>query len=82
MTTTYIYDEYVSDIRAQAAELNGEEVAVNLVGGQTLTGTLTFAARPLAYPSGSTEWPKALTVTVDTKAHTVRLDHVSSIGQG
>ncbi|MFJ8808503.1 hypothetical protein [Streptomyces sp. NPDC102490] len=83
MTTTYIYDEYVSDIRARAAELNGQAVTVNLVGGATLTGTLDFEQRPApGWPSGSTEWPKALTVTVDTKAHTVRLDHVSSIGQG
>lgn len=82
MINTFTSDEYVSDIRAQAQELNGEAVTVNLVGGQTLTGTLTFVARPLAHPSGSFEWPKALTITVETKAHIVRLDHVSSIGQG
>ncbi|MFD5285044.1 hypothetical protein [Streptomyces rubrogriseus] len=82
MIDTFTSDEYVSDIRAQARELNGEAVSVNLVGGQTLTGTLTYEARPMPYPTGSTEWPKALTITVETKAHFVRVDHVSSIGQG
>jgi hypothetical protein len=82
MLTTHAYGEFLAEIRAQAELLNGETVTVHLVGGQTLTGTLSFVERPLAHPSGSFEWPKALTVTVETKAHTVRLDHVSSIGQG
>ncbi|WP_217164250.1 hypothetical protein [Streptomyces sp. AC512_CC834] len=82
MISTHAFGEFLAEIRAQAQELNGEEVTVNLVGGQTLTGTLTFVSRPLVNPPGSYEWPKALTVTVETKDHFVRLDHVSSIGQG
>ncbi|MET8818233.1 hypothetical protein EF913_23115 [Streptomyces sp. WAC04189] len=82
MITTHAYGEYLAEIRAQAEELNGETVTVHLVGGQTLTGTLTFVPRPLTFPADATEWPKALTVNVETKTHTVRLDHVSSIGQG
>jgi hypothetical protein len=82
MTTTFLFDEYASAIRDQAASLNGQTVAVNLVGGQSLTGTLTYVTQATAYPTGGTEWPKVLTVTVSTKVHKVRLDHVSSIGQG
>jgi hypothetical protein len=82
MPLTRDFDEFVTDIRDRAAALNGQSVTVNLVGGATLTGTLAFAPRSAGWPDGSQEWPKSMTVTVSTKAHTVRLDHVSSIGQG
>ncbi|MFI7017897.1 hypothetical protein [Streptomyces sp. NPDC050164] len=82
MPLTRVFDEFVSDIRDRAAALNGQAVTVNLVGGASLTGTLAYASRSAGWPTGSTEWPKSLTVTVSTKVHTVRLDHVSSIGQG
>ncbi|MCT9140349.1 hypothetical protein [Streptomyces violarus] len=81
-TRTGLFDEYVAEIRDRAAAMNGQTVAVSLVGGQTLTGTLAYASVAAVYPVGMTDWPTVLTVTVSTKAHTVRLDHVSSIGQG
>ncbi|MFI9175733.1 hypothetical protein [Streptomyces lincolnensis] len=81
MPLTRDFDEYVSDVRDRAAVLNGQSVIVNLVGGSTLTGTLAYVPRPAGWPAGSQEWPKSLTVTVSTKVHTVRLDHVSSLGQ-
>ncbi|MEV8393861.1 MULTISPECIES: hypothetical protein [unclassified Streptomyces] len=84
MTTTFLFDEYASAIRDHAATLNGQAVSVSLSGGQTLAGTLTYAAvaDTTSYPSGMTVWPKTLTVTVASKVHKVRLDHVSAIGQG
>ena len=78
--TTAFFDEYASAIRDSAAALDGMAVVVNLVGGQTLSGTLSYAPTPTGY-LGSPVYPPVLTVTVSTKAHTVRLDHVSSIGQ-
>ncbi|WP_329177128.1 hypothetical protein OG754_26755 [Streptomyces decoyicus] len=72
--------DYVDAIKTHAVALNGQVVAVNLIGGQALTGTLTYATNTGLW--GGTEFPDVLTVTVSTKAHTVRLDHVSSIGQG
>ncbi|MFJ8146196.1 hypothetical protein ACIQ6R_14115 [Streptomyces sp. NPDC096048] len=71
--------DYVQGIKTQAVAMNGQNVTVNLVGGQTLTGTLAYATTEAAY---SVRYPEVLTVTVATKAHTVRVDHVSSIGQG
>ncbi|MET8960957.1 hypothetical protein ABZX69_15955 [Streptomyces sp. NPDC004074] len=68
------------EIKNRAVALNGQTAAVNLVGGQTLTGTLAYATVTASW--GGIEYPEILTVTVSTKAHTVRLDHVSSIGQG
>ncbi|CCK32617.1 hypothetical protein BN159_8239 [Streptomyces davaonensis JCM 4913] len=82
MSRTILFDEYTSVIRDRAAAANGQTVAVNLVGGQTLTGTHAYASAAATYPAGGIDWPTVLTVTVSTKAHTVRLDHVSSIGQG
>ncbi|MDX2994106.1 hypothetical protein PV382_15400 [Streptomyces scabiei] len=82
MTTTFLFDEYASSIRDHAMTLTGQTVSVNLVGGQTLTGTLTYTSTPAAYPVGGIAWPTVLTVTVATKVHKVRIDHVSSLGQG
>lgn len=82
MSVTQIFDEFVSDIRDRAAALNGQTVTVNLVGGATLTGTLAYAPRDAGWPEGSQEWPKSLAITDSTTTHTIRLDHVSSLGQG
>ncbi|MFY0513516.1 hypothetical protein ACOMD4_24475 [Streptomyces anulatus] len=73
---------YVAEgmIKNAALALNGQSASVNLIGGQTLTGTITYATTAEAY--GAVAYPDAMTVTVSTKVHTVRLDHVSSIGQG
>lgn len=71
--------DYTQAIKTQAVAMNGQTVVVNLIGGQSLTGTLAYTTTPRYY---STDFPDVLTVTVSTKAHTVRLDHVSSIGQG
>ncbi|MGW3691097.1 hypothetical protein [Streptomyces sp. NPDC005125] len=66
-------------IKNAAAALNGQTASVNLVGGQTLTGTLAYATVTSTW---GTTFLDALTVTVSTKVHTVRIDHVSSVGQG
>ncbi|MGW0419472.1 hypothetical protein [Streptomyces sp. NPDC003015] len=71
--------DFTQAIKTQAAAMSGQTVVLNLIGGQTLTGTLTYVTTPRYY---STDFPDVLTVTVSTKAHTVRVDHVSSIGQG
>ncbi|WP_328336566.1 hypothetical protein [Streptomyces violaceus] len=71
--------DYTQAIKNQAVAMSGQNVVVNLVGGQSLTGTLSYATTEAHY---SVNYPDVLTVTVSTKAHTVRLDHVSSIGQG
>lgn len=67
-------------IKNRAIELHGTAVVVNLVGGQSLTGTLAYAVD--THGGRYTTFPDVLTVTVSAKAHTVRLDHVSAIGQG
>ncbi|MEU5765040.1 hypothetical protein ABZ782_03840 [Streptomyces asoensis] len=88
MTATYApvtaaFSEYLSTIRDQAIALNGTTVSVNLIGGQTLSGTLAYVTESVAgWPAGGSQWPNALTLTVSTKVHKIRLDHVSSIGQG
>ncbi|MFL4902765.1 hypothetical protein ACJ6WF_06175 [Streptomyces sp. MMS24-I2-30] len=82
MTTTFLFDEFASEIRERATAMNGQNVTVNLVGGQVLAGTLTYVLGAIDYPPGATRYPAALTVTVAGKVHTARLDHVSSIGQG
>ncbi|MFF1764793.1 hypothetical protein [Streptomyces sp. NPDC058249] len=88
MTATYepvttAFNEYLSTIRDQAIALNGMTVSVNLVGGQTLSGTLAYVTESITgWPAGGNRWPNALTLTVSTKVHKVRLDHVSSLGQG
>ncbi|MFJ4787179.1 hypothetical protein [Streptomyces sp. NPDC088794] len=88
MTATYhsvtsAFDEYLSTIRDQAIALNGTTVSVGLIGGQTLAGTLTYITETLTgWPAGGSQWPNALTLTVSTKVHKIRLDHVSSLGQG
>ncbi|MFF0837479.1 hypothetical protein ACFYWF_31590 [Streptomyces sp. NPDC003344] len=71
--------DYTQAIKDRALALNGTAVVVNLVGGQSLSGTLAYATAQAYY---STTYPDVLTVTVTGKAHTVRLDHVSAIGQG
>ncbi|MGW3989083.1 hypothetical protein [Streptomyces sp. NPDC004830] len=81
MTTMHTFDEYTDAIRARARELAGQAVTVNLVGGQTLSGTLTYESAPGGYPVVE-QWPDALTITAEAVTHTVRLDHVSSVGQG
>lgn len=68
-------------IKTRAIALNGTTVSVNLLGGQTLTGTLAYATTTTdGWPAGMTSFPDVLTVNVSTKLHTVRVDHVSSIG--
>ncbi|KAF0651732.1 MULTISPECIES: hypothetical protein [Streptomyces] len=71
--------DYVQGIKSQALSMDGENVALNLVGGQSLTGTLAYETVARLY---SVEYPDVLTITVAGKAHVVRLDHVSSIGAG
>ncbi|MFF5537875.1 hypothetical protein ACFY71_36355 [Streptomyces cinerochromogenes] len=71
--------DYTQAIKNQAVAMNGQTVVVNLSGGQSLTGTLAYTTTPRYY---STDFPDVLTVTVASKAHTVRVDHISSIGQG
>ncbi|MFD8028973.1 hypothetical protein ACFV3F_09450 [Streptomyces sp. NPDC059717] len=69
-------------IRSHAVALNGQTAAINLIGGTTLTGTLAYATTSSSWPAGGIVYPDFLQITVSTKVHTVRLDHVSSIGQG
>ncbi|MGW5367826.1 hypothetical protein ACWER6_20760 [Streptomyces sp. NPDC004009] len=71
--------DYTQAIKDRALALNGTAVVVNLVGGQSLSGTLAYATAQSYF---GTTYPDVATVTVTGKAHTVRLDHVSSIGQG
>ncbi|MFB7258841.1 hypothetical protein [Streptomyces nojiriensis] len=70
----------VQAIKTRAIELHGTTVVVNLIGGQSLTGTLAYALD--THGGRYTEYPDVLSVTISTKVHTVRLDHVSAIGQG
>jgi hypothetical protein len=82
-TSTTSFDEYLSTIRDQAIALNGQAVSVNLIGGQTIAGALAYVLEAVTgWPTGMNQWPNALTVTVSTKVHKIRLDHVSSLGQG
>ncbi|MEU3986247.1 hypothetical protein AB0F77_40375 [Streptomyces sp. NPDC026672] len=69
-------------IRSHAVALNGQTAVVNLIGGQTLTGTLAYTTATPTFPPGGIVYPDFLQITVSTKVHTVRLDHVSAIGQG
>ncbi|MFD6027403.1 hypothetical protein [Streptomyces griseoluteus] len=71
--------DYTQAIKTQAVAMNGTACVVNLIGGQSLTGTLTYATATAYY---STTYPDVLTVTVAGKAHTVRVDHISALGQG
>ncbi|WP_394435758.1 hypothetical protein [Streptomyces sp. SGAir0957] len=72
--------DYTQAMKTRALALNGQSAVVNLVGGQSLTGTLAYATTTGLW--GVTEYPDVLTVTVASKVHTVRVDHVSSVGQG
>lgn len=72
--------EFVQSIKNSALPLHGSVVVVNLVGGQSLTGTLAYALD--THGGRYTTFPDVLTVTVSAKVHTVRLDHISAIGQG
>ncbi|MFI2029121.1 hypothetical protein [Streptomyces buecherae] len=58
-------------IKGRAVELHGSTATVQLSGGQTLTGTVDYTANR-----------DHLSITTEGKAHTVRVDHVSAIGQG
>ncbi|MEU2093639.1 hypothetical protein ABZ741_39250 [Streptomyces globisporus] len=80
MTTTMMFDEYTQAIKNRAVELNGTAVVVELTSGKALTGTLSYALAD--GPQSSKYYPNVLTVTVSTKAYTVRLDAVAAIGQG
>ncbi|MFJ2737313.1 hypothetical protein [Streptomyces sp. NPDC087317] len=71
-------NDYVQAIKAAAVAMNGQSVVLNLVGGQSLAGTLAYASSAGHY---AVNYPDVLTVTVSGKAHTVRLDHVTAIGQ-
>ncbi|MFJ6466845.1 hypothetical protein ACIQM0_38560 [Streptomyces sp. NPDC091387] len=78
--TTLLFDEYTQALKNRCIELNGTAVVVELTGGQTLTGTLAYALAD--GPQFTKYYPNALTVTVSTKAYTVRLDAIAAIGQG
>ncbi|WP_435238581.1 hypothetical protein [Streptomyces sp. YPW6] len=80
MTTTMLFDEYTQAIMSRALELDGTAVVVELTSGKTLTGTLSYALAD--GPQNSKYRPNVLTVTVSTKAYTVRLDAIAAIGQG
>ncbi|MFE7501523.1 hypothetical protein ACFU6O_20710 [Streptomyces albidoflavus] len=67
-------------VKSRAVELNGQSVTLALVGGQTLTGTLAYVGEAGAYDL--VNYPHVLTLTTSGKATTVRVDHVSAIGQG
>ncbi|MEU0159870.1 hypothetical protein ABZ154_13745 [Streptomyces sp. NPDC006261] len=73
-------DRYAQPIKDRAIELNGTAVVVELTSGKALTGTLSYVMA--AGPQGMQYHPNVLTVTVATKAYTVRLDAVAAIGQG
>ncbi|AVH95865.1 hypothetical protein C5L38_12915 [Streptomyces sp. WAC00288] len=72
--------DYVSAIKRRAIELNGTTVSVELSGGKTLVGTLAYVVATDA--GGYQMYPDVCTVTVSSKAQTVRLDRVDAIGQG
>ncbi|MFC7966861.1 hypothetical protein [Streptomyces cinereoruber] len=72
--------DYVLAIKRRAVELHGTTVSVELSGGKTLVGTLAYAVTTDA--GGYQKYPDVCTVTVSTKAQTVRLDRVAAIGQG
>ncbi|MEV6537126.1 hypothetical protein AB0M86_47605 [Streptomyces sp. NPDC051639] len=77
--SSYDDTQHEQEIKDRALALNGTAVVVSLVGGQTVTGTLTYAT---VVKNGGTVYPNVLTVTATSKATTVRTDHVSAIGQG
>ncbi|MEF9881574.1 hypothetical protein [Streptomyces sp. P9-A4] len=72
--------DYVQAIKARAVALHGTTVSVELSGGKTLVGTLAYAVTSDA--AGYEKYPDVLTVTVSTKAQTVRVDRIDAIGQG
>ncbi|MFB6828123.1 hypothetical protein [Streptomyces hydrogenans] len=72
--------DYVQAIKSRALELNGTTVVVELSGGKTLTGTLAYAVTTDV--GGYTKHPDVLTVTVASKAQTIRIDRIDAIGQG
>ena len=75
-----INPDYVAAITAQALTFNGQTgVVVNLIGGGSLTGTVACAT-VASWPGN--RYPLTLTLTDSgSKAHMVRIDHVSSIGK-
>ncbi|MFF1919699.1 hypothetical protein ACFVW8_03870 [Streptomyces sp. NPDC058221] len=78
--TTLLFDEYTQPMKNRAIELSGTAVVVELLSGKALTGTLSYAL--VDGPQATKQYPNVLTVTVETKAYTVRLDAVAAIGQG
>ncbi|MFF3166490.1 MULTISPECIES: hypothetical protein [unclassified Streptomyces] len=72
--------DFLSPIQARAVALNGTSVVLTLTGGQTVSGTLTYATRTGLW--GGVEYPETCTVTTAGKATTVRMDHVAAIAQG
>lgn len=72
--------DYIDQTTRQALAYDGQSgVVINLIGGQTLTGTVDCGTTSAAFGVNS---PVFLTVTDSgSKVHTVRLDHVSSIGK-
>ncbi|MFI9562409.1 hypothetical protein [Streptomyces rishiriensis] len=76
---SYDSTEHEQEIKDRAIALNGTAVVVRLIGGQDVTGTLTYAT---VAKYGGTAYPSVLTVTAASKATTVRIDHVSAIAQG
>ncbi|MFB7235995.1 hypothetical protein ACFCXK_14575 [Streptomyces sp. NPDC056269] len=73
-------NDYVQAIKTRAVELHGTTVSVELSGGKTLVGTLAYAIATDA--GGYQRYPDVCTVTVSTKAQTVRIDRIDAIGQG
>ncbi|WP_406326670.1 hypothetical protein OG784_27365 [Streptomyces sp. NBC_01617] len=67
-------------IKNRAVALNGTTVSVVLNGGATITGTLAYATATGLW--GVTDYPDVLTVTVASKAQTIRIDAIAAIGQG
>ncbi|MFH9726252.1 hypothetical protein ACH4M4_25315 [Streptomyces sp. NPDC017254] len=73
-------DDYVQAIKSRALELHGTTVSVELSGGKTLVGTLAYTITTDV--GGYQRHPDVLTVTVSTKAQTIRIDRIDAIGQG
>lgn len=73
--------DHIQSIKNAALALHGTTAVVHLLGGQTLTGSLTYVLASPNGPHTTNPYPLALTLTVSTKVYTIRLDHVSALGQ-
>ncbi|MFE2012312.1 hypothetical protein [Streptomyces sp. NPDC059491] len=73
-------NDYVHAVKSRAVELHGTTVSVELSGGKTLVGTLAYAV--VTGAGGLQRYPDVLTLTVSTKAQTIRIDRIDAIGQG